>query len=133
VRGSDKPMYIAGARLDTMYPMSIITPGIGINFTCVSYVNQVDVGVAIEPQLVPDPWTIIDGLQRALNDYLALAARSAPRRKSSSSGPAKRKTAKSATRKKNTTKVKSTTGKQAAKKRKAPVTASKASSKPKPD
>jgi WS/DGAT/MGAT family acyltransferase len=133
VRGSDKPMYIAGARLDTMYPMSIITPGMGINFTCVSYVNQVDVGVTIEPQLVPDPWTIIDGLQRALNDYLALAARPARRRKSSSSGPAKRKTAKSATRKKNTTKVKSTTGKQAAKKRKAPVTASKASGKPKSD
>ncbi len=56
VHGSDKPMYIAGARLETMYPMSIITPGMGINFTCVSYVDQVDVGVTIEPQLVPDPW-----------------------------------------------------------------------------
>lgn len=78
VHGSDKPMYIAGARLETMYPMSIITPGMGINFTCVSYMGQVDVGVTIEPQLVPHAWTIIDGLDSALSEYLALAA---PRRK----------------------------------------------------
>ena len=44
VRGSDKTMYIAGARLETMYPMSIITHGLGLNFTCVSYVDQVDIG-----------------------------------------------------------------------------------------
>jgi len=73
VRGSDKPMYIAGARLQTMFPMSIITAGMGINFTCVSYTDQVDVGIAIEPYLVPEPWRIIDGMQEALEDYLALA------------------------------------------------------------
>ena len=81
VHGSDKPMYIAGARLETMYPMSIITPGMGINFTCVSYVRQVDVGVTIEPRLVPDPWTIIDGLGTALREYQGLAAKAARRRK----------------------------------------------------
>jgi diacylglycerol O-acyltransferase / wax synthase len=79
VHGSDKPMYIAGARLETMYPMSIITPGMGVNFTCVSYVDQVDVGVTIEPQLVPDPWTIIDGLHSALREYLRLAKKAARR------------------------------------------------------
>jgi len=77
VHGSDKPMYIAGARLETMYPMSIITPGMGINFTCVSYVGQVDVGVTIAPQLVTDPWTIIDGLHSALHEYLRLAKKAA--------------------------------------------------------
>ncbi|MEZ5502383.1 MAG: wax ester/triacylglycerol synthase family O-acyltransferase [Halioglobus sp.] len=74
VHGSDKPMYVAGARMETMYPMSIITPGMGLNFTCVSYCAQVDVGLTIEPQLVPDPWEIIDGLSSALRDYLRLAA-----------------------------------------------------------
>jgi hypothetical protein len=93
VHGSDKPMYIAGARLETMYPMSIITPGMGINFTCVSYVDQVDVGVTIAPQLVPDPWTIIDGLDSALREYLRLAkkvaqrpAKKSPRRPAKKSG-----------------------------------------------
>lgn len=81
VRGSDNPMYVAGARMETMYPMSIITSGLGINFTCVSYMEQVDVGVTIEPNLVPDPWEIIDGMAIALEDYLALATRKKVRRK----------------------------------------------------
>ncbi len=73
VRGSDQPMYIAGARLDTMYPMSIITSGVGLNFTCVSYTDHVDVGITTEPHLVPEPWQIIEGMQRALRHYLALS------------------------------------------------------------
>ncbi|MEZ5570713.1 MAG: wax ester/triacylglycerol synthase family O-acyltransferase [Halioglobus sp.] len=125
VRGSDRPMYVAGARLDTMFPMSIITPGIGINFTCVSYVDQVDVGVAIEPKLVPDPWLIVDGLQRALDEYLELASKPARAR------PAKRNTAKNAPRKTLTTRKKATAANKAAVPRKVPARTSKASSKPK--
>ena len=109
VRGSDRPMYVAGARLDTMYPMSIITPGMGINFTCVSYVDQVDVGVAIEPQLVPDPWHIIDGLQRALDQYLGLAG--------------KRKTVKTAARKKAASRSKAGARRKPVAKRKPPLAA----------
>jgi len=75
VHGSDHPLYIAGARLETMYPMSIITRGLGINFTCISYAGQVDVGVTIAPDLVPDPWGIVDGLGDALREYLQLARR----------------------------------------------------------
>jgi hypothetical protein len=115
VRGSDRPMYVAGARLDTMYPMSIITPGMGINFTCVSYVEQVDVGVAIEPQLVPDPWRIIDGLQLALDQYLGLAG--------------KRKTVKTAARKKAASRPKQGTRKKSVAKRKPPLAARRASAK----
>lgn len=73
VRASSAPMYIAGVRMETMYPMSIITPGLGINFTCVSYADHVDFGVTIEPELVPQPWDIIDGLGVALQEYLTLA------------------------------------------------------------
>jgi WS/DGAT/MGAT family acyltransferase len=82
VRSSNKPMYIAGARLETMYPMSIITPGMAVNFTCVSYSEQVDIGVTIEPQLVPEPWAIIDGLHRAIKEYKGLIPKPARRRKS---------------------------------------------------
>ena len=98
VRGSDQPMYVAGARLETMFPMSIITSGIGINFTCVSYNGHVDVGIAIEPQLVPEPWSIIDGMQDALKDYLQLArkksrtrAKARPKARAKAKTKAKRK------------------------------------------
>ena len=132
VRGSVKPMYIAGARLETMYPMSIITPGMGINFTCVSYAEQVDIGIAIEPQLVPDPWEIIEGLHKALDEYTGLVKKAARRRK----GPAKtvRKSAgKPTTRKRVSSKEKSSSGKKSVAKRKAPVTASKTGGKSKSD
>jgi diacylglycerol O-acyltransferase len=88
VHGSDHPLYIAGARLETMYPMSIITRGMGVNFTCVSYAGKVDVGVTLAPELVPDPWQIVDGLAGALKEYRALAGKAAKRR------PAPRKSAK---------------------------------------
>ncbi len=76
VRGSAEPMYIAGARMETMYPMSIITHGLGINITCVSYADNVDFGIAVAPDLVPRPWDIVDGIGEALAEYLLLAKQS---------------------------------------------------------
>lgn len=72
IRGSPWPMYMAGARMTAMYPMSIITPGTGINITCISYVDKIDFGIMLEPTLFPDPWPMIDDLQQALNDYMAM-------------------------------------------------------------
>jgi len=82
VHGSDDPLYIAGARLETMYPMSIITQGMGLNFTCVSYAGNVNVGVTTAPDLVPDPWDIVEGLGAALREYVKLTRKAAGRRKS---------------------------------------------------
>jgi diacylglycerol O-acyltransferase / wax synthase len=81
VRGSPNPMYIGGARMTNLYPMSIIAPGGGINITCGSYADSIHVGVTIEPELVPDPWLIVDGLQKALQEYLAQVGKSAGGRK----------------------------------------------------
>jgi hypothetical protein len=67
-------MYIAGARMSAMYPMSIITPGGGINVTCISYMGNVDFGVTVEPRAFPDPWLLIDRLHEALAEYLRLAS-----------------------------------------------------------
>ncbi len=72
VRGSPKPMYIAGARIDAVYPMSIIAPGGGINFTCFGYADGIHFGCTIEPSLVPEPWLIIDGLHETLAEYMSL-------------------------------------------------------------
>lgn len=73
VRGSPMPLYIGGARISAMYPMSIITPGGGINVTCISYMGNVDFGVTVEPRAFPDPWLLIDRLHEALAEYLRLA------------------------------------------------------------
>ena len=48
VRGIPRPMYIAGARMENMYPMSILTAGMGVNFTCVSYRDTMDFGIIVK-------------------------------------------------------------------------------------
>ena len=73
VRGSPVPMYMAAARMEKMYPMSILTPGIGINFTCISYEDNMDFGVVVEPDLVPRQEALASGLEAALEEYLALS------------------------------------------------------------
>lgn len=77
VRGSEEIMYIGGARVDAVYPMSIIMPGGGINVTCLSYGGQVHFGITVEPNLVPQPWRIIDALQATLKRYTSRRARKA--------------------------------------------------------
>ena len=51
VRGVSQPMYIGGARMTAMYPMSIIFPGSGINVTCISYADNFHFGITIDPEL----------------------------------------------------------------------------------
>jgi diacylglycerol O-acyltransferase len=101
VRGSELPMYVGGARAEAVYPMSIITPGGGLNVTCLSYAGQVHFGLTIDPDLVPDPWALVDGLRDSLDEYLARvdkpgASRKKPaaRRAAAKSKAAKSKAAK---------------------------------------
>ena len=63
VRGTPIPMYISGARLESMYPMSILTAGMGINFTCVSYCDTMDFGIIVDPELVPQHTELATGLE----------------------------------------------------------------------
>ena len=79
VRGSPVPMYLAGARIDHMYPISIITAGMAINITCVSYCDSMDFGIIVDPDLVPHHDSIAGGLEKALKEYLAKCR---PKRKS---------------------------------------------------
>ncbi len=68
VPGPPVPLYMAGGRLEATYPMSLILPGMGLNITVVSYVDRVDFGVTVDPELVPDPWFLADGIPLALEE-----------------------------------------------------------------
>lgn len=73
VRGSADTMYIAGARMESMFPVSILTAGMGMNFTCVSYHGSMDFGIIVDPDLVPNHDSIASGLKDALAQYLTLS------------------------------------------------------------
>ncbi len=70
VRGSPIPLYFAGGRITALYPMSIIMPGGGLNVTCMSYADELDFGLTVDPAWFREPWPLVDGLRETLDSYL---------------------------------------------------------------
>lgn len=63
VWGPPKPLYLAGARMLTYWPVSIVTHGLGLNITVQSYCGSLDFGLIAARRAVPD----IRSLARALH------------------------------------------------------------------
>jgi WS/DGAT/MGAT family acyltransferase len=78
VRGLPIPTYMAGARVEELYPMSMLQVGSGMNITAVSHDDQVDFGFLVDPRLVPDPWLFADRLPQVLAELEAAMTRPAP-------------------------------------------------------
>jgi WS/DGAT/MGAT family acyltransferase len=66
VPGPQFPLYCAGARLLAHYPVSVITDGMGLNITAMSYDGHVDVGVVADREQMGDVWCLIEWLEEAL-------------------------------------------------------------------
>jgi hypothetical protein len=60
VPGPRQPMYFAGAQLRHQFPVSIVTDGLGLNITVVSYLDRLDFGFIVDRELVPDVWDLAD-------------------------------------------------------------------------
>jgi len=73
VRGTPVPLYTAGAKIECMYPMSLLAPGQGLNVTAVSYRGNVDIGFTVDPDLVPDAWSLADAVEEAHRELLEAA------------------------------------------------------------
>lgn len=73
VPGPPIDLYFAGARLEAMYPLSIISDGIGLNVTIMSYKDSVDIGITADREQTPEVQTLIDGMQEELTRLLAAA------------------------------------------------------------
>lgn len=54
VPGSRQRLYLEGAALEAIYPLSVITDGMGINITVVSYLNRLCVAITSCPSKQPD-------------------------------------------------------------------------------
>jgi diacylglycerol O-acyltransferase / wax synthase len=62
VRGAPMPLYLAGARLLSAHPVGPVSVGLGLNVTLLSYLDALDVGVAVCPDLFEDPWRLVAAL-----------------------------------------------------------------------
>jgi WS/DGAT/MGAT family acyltransferase len=72
VPGPQFPLYIAGARMEAHYPISVITDGMGLNITVMSYCGRLDFGIVADREQMPDVWSLIGWLGDALEELRPL-------------------------------------------------------------
>jgi WS/DGAT/MGAT family acyltransferase len=72
VPGPQLPLYCAGARLEANYPVSVITDGMGLNITVMSYCGHLDFGIVADRDQMKDVQCLLDWLRDEL-DLLAPA------------------------------------------------------------
>jgi len=66
VPGPQVPLYVAGARVLTLYPVSIPTHGMALNLTVQSYCGSLDFGLTACRRTVPDLHKLADYLDESL-------------------------------------------------------------------
>jgi diacylglycerol O-acyltransferase len=71
VPGPQFPLYCAGARLEAAYPVSVITDGMGLNITVMSYRGHLDFGLLADRDQMPDLWAVMHALEHALEELKA--------------------------------------------------------------
>ncbi len=71
VPGPPMDIYSCGARLEALFPLSIIADGTGLNVTIMSYRDSVDIGITADREQTPDVQSIAEGM---LEDLSALKA-----------------------------------------------------------
>lgn len=73
VPGAQMPLYIAGARMNTYFPVSIPTHGVALNITVQSYNGSLEYGLIACRRAVPDVSDLADFLVDEHRKLLALA------------------------------------------------------------
>jgi WS/DGAT/MGAT family acyltransferase len=71
VPGPQFPLYMAGARLEAHYPISVVTDGMGLNITVMSYCGHLDFGIVADREQMPDLWSLAEWLGEALTELQA--------------------------------------------------------------
>ena len=89
MRGNDKPYYIAGARIESTYPMSVIAAGIALNITCISDSDKLDLGLTVNPDSLLQPWSLVKDMERELAQLKKMARK--PARDASAEATRKRR------------------------------------------
>ena len=74
VPGPQFPLYLAGAQLEAHYPVSVITDGMGLNITVMSYMGKLDFGIVADRDQMPDLWRLMDWLDDELQELVLLSA-----------------------------------------------------------
>ena len=75
VPGPPMDLYCCGARMEAMHPLSIISDGMGLNVTVLSYRDSIDIGITADREQTPDVQDIVELMEAELADLLAAIPR----------------------------------------------------------
>lgn len=95
VPGPQVPLYLAGARMRTYWPLSIVEHGLGLNITVESYSGSLDFGLVACRRSIPD----LDALAAAMADAFEELRATGDRPRGTARGRARKMTASLAGRK----------------------------------
>jgi len=70
VPGPQFPLYCAGAKLVANYPVSVITDGMGLNITVMSYMGHLDFGIVADYDQMPDVSDLMGWLDESLQELM---------------------------------------------------------------
>ncbi len=74
VPGPQLPLYVAGAKVDGIHPLSVVTSLTGgLSVTLFSYDGRLDFGLVACREMMPDLWHVIGYLSDAVEELAALA------------------------------------------------------------
>jgi diacylglycerol O-acyltransferase / wax synthase len=76
VRGPSTSLWLAGGRVEAVYPSGPVADGAGVNVTAISYAGTMFVGVTTCRRLVPDAWALCDHLLEEAGRLVKTARRS---------------------------------------------------------
>lgn len=78
VTGPIGALYLAGAKVTSVYPISVVAHGLALNVTAFSYGDALDIGVTAAKSALPDLHRFMDCLRQSHTELLA-AAHAQPR------------------------------------------------------
>jgi diacylglycerol O-acyltransferase / wax synthase len=72
VPGPRTPLYCAGSRVVSSYPVSTIVDGMALNITLFSYLDTLHIGLTVDKDLVPDANLLAQALVNELDLQVSL-------------------------------------------------------------
>jgi WS/DGAT/MGAT family acyltransferase len=79
IPGPQVPLYAAGARMRTYWPMSIVEHGVGLNITMMSYAGAMDFGFTTARSAVPDARELSHALAATFDELVEKSQMAKPR------------------------------------------------------
>ncbi|MEJ8858016.1 wax ester/triacylglycerol synthase family O-acyltransferase [Variovorax robiniae] len=89
VPGANKPMYLGGSKMLAVFPVNVLSVGMGLSVTLVSNAGQIHVGITSQNKTIPDPQHLARLMAQALEELTAGKA-PAPAAKEVEEAPVKR-------------------------------------------